>query len=493
MGPKTRAVITGVSLAAFLAAAPGGRKPAEAKPRPAPHIHEHALRAHVSFLASDLLEGRGTPSRGLEIAAEYIAAQFRIAGLDPAVHGGYFQTAHLISRRHHREQWKLRLQSPEESITPAAGQLAGSFAGPQEVADAAVWKGALPEMTGEEPVRGKALATDSASFLRLQRARRHALLARLAPALVIVFYKTAQAPPAGAALMDQEGADPAPILRVYGPETAALFDAAPAGATALRASFRAPAPEDSPAVLRNVAARIPGSDPKLSDTCVLVTAHYDHLGMGTPDGGDNIYNGANDDASGTAAVIEIASALRRAGLPPKRTLLFVLYFGEETGLLGSRYYARSPICPLEKTVAQINLEHMGRTDDNEGPRRSTFALTGFDFSDVGARLERAAGAAGVTVTRNPASEEVFFPRSDNIVLARRGIPAHTVTVTYLFPDYHGPDDEADKLDYGNMARVTGALASGILSIANDPAPPKWNEANPSAAAFASGSGRSADR
>ena len=145
-----------------------------------------------------------------------------------------------------------------------------------------------------------------------------------------------------------------------------MFDGLKPGLTPVTVSFRRAAPKATPITLRNVMGVIPGSDPVLKDTYVLVTAHYDHLGVKPPGEGDRIFNGANDDGSGTVSVIEIANALATLKHRPKRTLVFMTFFGEEKGEMGSRYYSKHPVLPLEKTVADVNLEQLGRTDSSEG-------------------------------------------------------------------------------------------------------------------------------
>jgi Zn-dependent M28 family amino/carboxypeptidase len=125
---------------------------------------------------------------------------------------------------------------------------------------------------------------------------------------------------------------------------------------------------DTPQKVRNVIGVLRGSDPALKDTFIIVSAHYDHLGINTNLEGDQIFNGANDDGSGTVSVIELATSLSTLKEKPKRSIVFMTFYGEERGLLGSTYYGKNPIFPLAKTVAAINLEHMGRTDDVEGKR-----------------------------------------------------------------------------------------------------------------------------
>jgi hypothetical protein len=304
------------------------------------HISASSLRGHLSFIASDLLEGRGTPSRGLDLAAEYIAAQFRRAGLEPLGNDGYFQTTNLTAR--------------------------GS---------------------------------------------------------------------------------------------------------------------DKPEMVRNVVGILRGSDRVLRDTYVLVTAHYDHLGVRQTDAGPVVYNGANDDGSGTVSVIELAAALSSAKTHPRRSIVFMTFFGEERGLLGSRYYAAHPLVPIEKTIADINLEQIGRTDDLEGPRVGAGSMTGFDFSDVGPIFRQAARSAGVEIAKHPRNSDAFFARSDNQALADLGIPAHTICTAYIFPDYHRPGDHWDKVDYVNMEKLDRAVALGLLTLASSSAEPRWNAANPKAARY----------
>jgi Zn-dependent M28 family amino/carboxypeptidase len=177
-------------------------------------------------------------------------------------------------------------------------------------------------------------------------------------------------------------------------------------------------------------------------------------------------------------VIELASALASLKQRPRRSVVFIAWFGEEKGLQGSRYYARHPVFPLEKTVAMVNLEHLGRTDDSEGPRLNSATLTGFDFTDLGPIFRAAGEKTGVDVYKHEKNSDEFFPLSDNQALADAGIPAHTLCVAFTFPDYHGVGDHWEKIDYANLARVNRALALALLTIADNAEPPKWNESNP---------------
>jgi Zn-dependent M28 family amino/carboxypeptidase len=342
-------------LAAVFAAIAAGGAAAQVQPK----VTANDLRADVSFLASDALEGRGTPSKGLDIAAEYIASEFRRAGLEPAGDDGYFQTADFNS------------------------------------------------------------------------------------ALLLV----------------------------------------PPGTSVRNSSARIPTVPQQPVKLRNVIGVLRGSDPALKDTYLVLTAHYDHLGVRGTGEGDHIYNGANDDASGTSSVIEIAKTLAALPQRPRRSIVFMTLFGEELGELGSRYYCQHPVFPLAKTVADINLEQLGRTDDTEGPRLLQFNLTGFDYTDIATFLGKAGEETGIRAVKHLENSDSFFGRSDNAAFADAGVPSTTLSVSYIFPDYHRPGDEWSKLDYDNMAKVDDAVALGVFRIADSVEAPQWNKANPKTARY----------
>jgi Zn-dependent M28 family amino/carboxypeptidase len=182
-------------------------------------------------------------------------------------------------------------------------------------------------------------------------------------------------------------------------------------------------------------------------------------------------------------VIEIASALATLKERPKRSLVFMTVFGEEKGLLGSSYYLRHPIFPIDKTVADINLEQVGRTDSTEGPQVNNASVTGFDFSEVGQILVAAGKLTAIDVYKHERNSDAYFSQSDNVALASQGVPAHSFSVAFDYPDYHRPGDHWEKIDYANMARVDRTVALALMMIANNPEAPKWNEANPKTAPY----------
>jgi peptidase M28-like protein/peptidase M49-like protein len=217
----------------------------------------------------------------------------------------------------------------------------------------------------------------------------------------------------------------------------------------------------------NVVGMLRGSDPGLRDSVILVDAHYDHLGIGPAVNGDSIYNGADDDASGVVAVLEIAKVLA-AGPAPKRTVIFLASTGEEVGLLGTRWYIRHPVVPLDHMTANLEIEMIGRPDSLAGgPGRAW--LTGFERSTMGSMF----AAAGLPIGPDRRPDEQFFMRSDNIAFAQAGIPAHTLSSFNLHADYHRPSDEVSRIDFAHMTAVIRAAAAATRMLADGPAP-RWN-------------------
>jgi Zn-dependent M28 family amino/carboxypeptidase len=250
------------------------------------------------------------------------------------------------------------------------------------------------------------------------------------------------------------------------------------------ASIHIAAPVELHATLRNVIGILPGSDPVLKDSYVLVTAHYDHLGMKGTGDGDRIYNGADDDGSGTVSVIEIANALAALKKHPSRTIVFMTFFGEEEGLIGSEYYVHHPVFPLAKTVADVNLEQLGRTDSTKGKQLGNAAPTGYGYSSMIDTFRAAGEQTGVKIYNAAADSDRYFADSDNLPFAEAGIPAHSFCVAFEFPDYHAVGDEWQKIDYDNMAKVDRMLTLGVVMLADDTAAPHWNVENPRAKRFA---------
>jgi hypothetical protein len=434
------------------------------------HISANDLKGNLSFLSSDLLEGRDTPSKGLDIAGEFIASQFRRAGLEPQ-----FQNAEFETLTPDTTGFSLTVNGAAvtEKVT-----IQNSAA--VDIKDAPVYKvesAAVPSLEGKVAVLS--VPDFSAQGGRENYVTYQKWLAAVVakhPLAIIQYTEGSQRRGGGGArprLVEVEAANKTPA-------TVTIADSAAAKLFEKKAtvSIHANPPTVSLAHLRNVTAILKGSDPELSKTYILVTAHYDHIGVKATGEGDRIYNGANDDGSGTVSVIELANALATMNPRPKRSILFMTFFGEEKGLLGSRYYGAHPLVPLKDTIAQINLEQVGRTDDTEGPQVSTATFTGFKFSNIPATFEEAGKELGVKVYDNEKVGDSYFARSDNQSLADSGIPSHTLCVAFEYPDYHGLGDEWPKVDYENMAKIDRMVALGVIKMANDPKAPRWNQENP---------------
>ena len=462
-------------------------------------ISASSLRGHLSFIASDLLEGRGTPSRGQELAAEYIAAQYRRAGLEPIGDDEYFQTANWTYTEPNLTGLGFTLTHGAQQLSLPVKQLSFAPGAAVQLSGARIvkadWNNLAPLEAMGQQVSGKVVLVQLplAMYKSLEeyeqgQASRRAVLERigkLQPALVLALDRARKTGNGGGR---GDVADPAkaraavPNVTMHGEQPIALFDALPSGLTTATLDMQLAAASIKPIKLRNVAALLRGSDPALKDHYVIVSAHYDHIGMRADQPGDQIYNGAIDNGSGTVSLIEIATALSTMKQKPRRSILFLNMFGEELGMLGSEYYGRHPLVPVARTTANINLEHMARQVGKEGAPHEA-GLTGFDFSTLPATMAKAGQLTGTQIYKDEKNSDAYFLRSDNVMLARLGVPAHTLSVVYEFADYHKQGDHWQKVDFDNMAQINRTVALGIVLLANDPAAPKWNKDLPAVAPY----------
>jgi len=270
---------------------------------------------------------------------------------------------------------------------------------------------------------------------------------------------------------DDAGVEPAGTTG-YVQEIAAVRVTLPTGDSRFYTAAAAEAFPDSAKTFlsdRNLVGIVHGSDPTVADEVIIVGAHFDHIGVGPPVFGDSIYNGADDDASGVVAVLEAARDLA-SGTPPRRSVVFALFTGEEVGGLGSRWYLDHPAVPLDQTVAQLQVEMIGRQDDLAGGPGNVWA-TGYERSTVGATLS----ALGVPVVADPYPDENFFFRSDNVRFAFEGIPAHTLSSFNLHDDYHSPSDDVTRVDFDHLVAAVETVIMAVRALADAPDAPTWNE------------------
>ena len=211
-----------------------------------------------------------------------------------------------------------------------------------------------------------------------------------------------------------------------------------------------------------------GTDPVLKDQAIVLSAHLDHLGLGTAVNGDSIYNGADDDASGVTAVLELARALGECERP-RRTIIFALFGSEELGGYGNRYFLEHPPMPLDHIVANLEFEMIGRAD--AAIAKDQLWLTGFERSNLGAELAK----HGAHLVKDPHPEQNFFQRSDNYALAKHGIIAHTVSSFGLHKDYHQPSDELSRIDFDHMISAIQSMIGPVEWLSNTDWKPEWNK------------------
>ncbi|HEU4700550.1 MAG TPA: M20/M25/M40 family metallo-hydrolase [Gemmatimonadales bacterium] len=474
--------------------------------RAAATITEQDVRRRIGIIADDSMQGRDTPSRGLDLTAQYLADEYKRLGLKPAGENGtYFQRYPITMRALVPEQSTLTivhgamratLRFDRDAVFQRGGVPEGALTLPLVV----VGGGITPEAAAKLPLDGKAVVYvadyqgDAAASQRRTQVMR-ALAAAGPKALVLMGNRdsTAFAP-----LLRMQ-ARPRTVIDLGEPPRLVVEarDAAmPAEARAHFAKIRAmsePLVEVLPAdsarlevrmqeavqsstTAPNVVAVLEGSDPKLKHEYVVLSAHMDHVGTAAgghgcaAKGADSICNGADDDASGTVGVVELAEAFATKGLRTKRSLLFLNVSGEEKGLWGSRYFSEHPTVPLKDVVADLNMDMIGRNWPD------TIVAIGKEHSDLGATLNRVNAAhpeLGMTAIDDKWPEERFYFRSDHYNFARKGVP-----ILFFFngvhPDYHQVGDSPDKIDAEKEARIVKLVFYLTHDIANAPARPQWN-------------------
>jgi hypothetical protein len=498
--PIRRSVLLSALVAAPAAAQDG------AAARAAATISEADIGRRVWVIAHDSMRGRETPSPELDKVAAYIGAEFRKFGLEPGGDRGTFLQHYEIQR--------VQLDTVASRVEVEGGPTL------RLGRDAVRWRGGFtaPRVTGEtvlltgiSTAASEVEALDLSGRVAVVVARTEATgqpvreverlvrgLAGRRPLAVIVLvnapdetwgelgrgqsartlslpWRRDEDPPV---LLAREGAL-GPVLERAGVGLSQSRDdrgplrMRPLPALQFRLSL-------TPAVLEaqrapNVVGVLRGGDPRLRNEYLVFSAHMDHVGVaGTgrcrPQGADSICNGADDDASGTVSVIELAEAFARLEPRPRRSIIFLTVSGEERGLWGSDYFAGHPPAPVEALVADLNLDMVGRN------WKDTISVIGKEHSDLGATLARVNAAhpeLGMNAVDDLWPAENFYFRSDHYNFARRGVP-----VLFFFngthADYHRPSDHPDRIDAEKQARITRLVFYLGLEVANAAERPKWN-------------------
>jgi hypothetical protein len=485
-----------LQLCFVLAAAPLAAQTDGGQSAAAATITELDVMRRTSLIAHDSMMGRDTPSRGLELTANYVMEEFRRAGLRPAGDsGGYIQRFNLSRWVVDTTSSAIKVQAGRSRTTARIG------------VDARYIDGPIPE----RPVRGDvvilagpAVARDltgrivllvadfsrpvtaalNQQILELAATGAHAVLvlSNRDSATFADRLRLAGSPRFTRDLALGSGAR-APILEVHERQLLGVLAAAGVDPSRLRASagserravpglrieirlakkvlahFRAP----------NVVGVLPGSDPALAGEYVAYSAHIDHIGI-TPGLPDSVNNGADDNASGVAGLLELLQAFTAGGVRPRRSLLFLAPSAEEPGLLGSAHFTEHPTVPLESIVANINMDLIGRNWPD-----SVIAV-GIEQSDLGQTLGevvREHPELRMTPIADRWPEERIFYRSDHYNFARKGVPILFFT-SGTHPDYHRPTDQPERIDAEKESRLVRLLFYLGAEIANRDSRPRWH-------------------
>ncbi len=436
------------------------------------------IRAHMEFLAGDELRGRGCGTEDEHVAAMYVASELRQYGIEAGgSQGSYFQTVDIVTPR--------LAALPSVEITDASTSLViwkhgteilfvsvvpGSLGGPLQKLDSssATEHHAIPGAVVF--FRPKDVEDNDAVFSELARLFREGAAAILLPprsATLQQWSRLSGLPQLATEVAGVAPLNPQPlvkdVVRVRG-EALATLEKLPEGTTI---RITAEAAEPTRRTTRNVIGVIHGITTAAHTDAVLVSAHYDALGVGTPVNGDAIYNGADDDASGTTAVLELARAMVREPRP-RRSLYFVMFGCEEAGELGALYFRTHPPVPLQSFVANIEFEMIGLQDTKMPP--DTLLLTGWDRSNLGPVLS----AHGALLGPDPYPELRLFEHSDNYALAQLGVIAQTAGSAPVISTYHRPDDDLQHVDLSFVTKVIGSMIRPLRWLANSNFKPSWD-------------------
>jgi len=460
-----------------------GCREAPGSTEPDHDISADDMRARVSFLASNQLMGRATPSRGLDIAADYIRSEFVKFGLE-APRGGYLQRYRLAMsdrgsgwslavRRGNRRQ-TLRYGEDFWGVPWAAGTVEGRarYVGLQPSAEAVeddetVWIAHLDRGVMPREWLAAASASGAVGLVFVVDDDLGPYVSDWQDAEGSIYDLGDVEPTVPAVLVSAEALD----ASIEGLNIGATLTSADVIDTGARIELSADLSVQT-LTAPNVVGVVPGSDPELEDEYVLISAHMDGLGVGRAIDGDSIYNGADDNASGTSALIEVAEAMAALEEGPRRSVIFLAVSGEEIGLLGSTWFvAHSPV-PLERIVANINIDMVGRN------WQDTIAVIGKQYSTLGSTIDSVAAAhpeLNMTPVGDQWPAEGFFFRSDHYNFARKGIPA-VFFFNGTHADYHRPSDEADRIEFGKAARISRLIFEVALTLANSDERPRWDAA-----------------
>ena len=410
----------------------------------------------MEFLASDAMNGRGSGTRDEWITATYIASHLRRWGLEPLDSGGYVQ--------------EVRVERSEIAAPPVL-----AFDGQRATHGKEMTVSAISGMTLAGPLqKWRAGMTVTAGATVLLPESSPPAPSETSRASIVLSLESEQA------RIRREGGGPGRPLSmqwlVGTPRTAsvtlskATYSALSALAEGTAVTLVTDVKPAQTTQTWNAVGRLTGSSAAHASEAIVLSAHLDHIGnragANASAGTDAINNGADDDASGTIAVLELAQQMAQ-GSRPDRTVIFAWFGSEEGGGFGSRHFIETTPVPLEKIVANLQFEMIGRPDPKVPAQ--TLWLTGYERSNLGDELAK----RGARIVADPHPEQNFFTRSDNIRFARRGVVAHTVSSFGLHTDYHRPSDEIETIDFGHMTTAIRSMLAPVQWLANSTFRPEW--------------------
>lgn len=449
---------------------------AERKPVPSrPEVTREELEHVLASLAADELEGRATSSAGIRVAGDLLAERLRLAGVAPGGDAGtYFQAVPMVRAR----------SSAAPEVTLCQGEARRAFqlgvdydivAEPLAHAGLVVRFVDSLERMPAAPDAGMALVLDGSAGERREWLAAKELGEGQGFGLIVTRGQAKAGTPRERLFSRLERVDKPSsrvgqpiVMRANAPMLDALRQAGDGALLAVDTKVEK-AREDC----RNVVGLIEGvgtqDDPKLADTALVLSAHYDHVGLDerAAEGEDRVHNGADDDASGCAMLAEIAGALA-GGPPPARDVVFLFATAEEIGLVGTEYHLDHPRAPLERTVANLNFEMVGRPDEKAGGAGWLW-FTGQDRTN----LHEAFVASSLAIAADPYPNQMFFERSDNYAFVKRGVVGQTFSSYNLHKDYHRVTDEVALIDFAHLLEATKAALAAVRLVADGKVEPMW--------------------
>jgi len=450
-------------------------------------IDQETIKGHIYFLADDLLKGRETGTPENKIAASYLANSLRSYGVKPNPKTGTFYQEVRLKKTSPPQNSKLSINGSPVMDMAILDAKELSYDG------SAIYLnyGMETDYQGKD-VSGKVVimkagsdtAKDARAAFRLRKEKQDLAVKAGAKAVIELLPAEAQMWDfiehnfnTSSLEVDLEKAEAEKemnngVAHIWVKDTGGTMATQLSASKTLKTTLQLEAQTEEKVLSNNVIGVVEGTDPKLKNEYIIYSAHYDHVGIGTPDEtGDTIYNGARDNAVGTTTVLSMAQNL--AKYPTKRSALFILFTGEEKGLLGSKYYVENPVLPLNQMVYCFNSDNAGYNDT------SLISIIGLPRTTAEQNIKDAATAFGLTAVDDPAPEQGLFDRSDNVHFAAKGIPAPTFSLGFtafngdVTKYYHRPGDEAETLDYEYLEKFFKAYVMAGRNIANDPATPTW--------------------